>query len=98
VEENVMIKQLLARKSIPQLLAESAGEHKLHRVLGRVQLTSLGVSMIIGAGIFVQVGDAARSQAGPAVIISFVVAAVACALAALCYAEFSSMVPVAGSA
>jgi APA family basic amino acid/polyamine antiporter len=93
-----MLKQLLARKSIPQLLAESAGEHRLHRVLGPVQLTSLGVSMVIGAGIFVQVGDAAREQAGPAVIVSFVVAAIACAFAALCYAEFSAMVPVAGSA
>ncbi|MBV9928556.1 MAG: amino acid permease [Acidobacteria bacterium] len=93
-----MLKQLLARKSIKQLLAESAGGHRLPRVLGPVQLTSLGVSMIIGAGIFVQVGEAARTQAGPAVVISFVVAAVACALAALCYAEFSAMVPVAGSA
>lgn len=93
-----MLKQLLARKPISQLLAESAGKHKLHQVLGPVQLTSLGVSMIIGAGIFVQVGSAAREQAGPAVIFSFIVAAIACTLAALCYAEFSAMVPVAGSA
>lgn len=93
-----MLKQLFARKSLSALMAESAGERKLQRVLGPIQLTSLGVSMIIGAGIFVNVGAVARNQTGPAVIISLVVAAFVCVLAALCYAEFAAMVPVAGSA
>lgn len=93
-----MLKQLFARKSISQILAESAGEHKLNRVLGPVQLTALGVSMIIGAGIFVNIGLVARNQTGPAVVVSLVVSAVVCVLAALCYAEFAAMVPVAGSA
>jgi len=93
-----MLKQLFARKPISQLLAESAGEHKLPRVLGSLQLTSLGVSMIIGAGIFVNIGIVAHNQTGPAVILSLVAAAFVCVLAALCYAEFAAMVPVAGSA
>lgn len=93
-----MAKQLFARKPYALLLEEAAGEQKLPRVLGPVQLTSLGVGAIVGAGIFVLVGVAARDQAGPAVIVSFVVAAFACALAALCYAELAAMVPVAGSA
>jgi APA family basic amino acid/polyamine antiporter len=80
------------------LLAEAAGEHRLRRVLGPVQLTSLGVGAIIGTGIFVLTGVAAHERAGPAMILSFVVAGIACALAALCYAEFASMAPVAGSA
>jgi APA family basic amino acid/polyamine antiporter len=75
-----------------------AGEHRLRRVLGPVQLTSLGVGAIIGTGIFVLTGVAAHERAGPAMILSFVVAGFACALAALCYAEFASMAPVAGSA
>ena len=80
------------------LLAEMAGEHRLHRVLGPVGLTSLGVGCIIGAGIFVVTGRAAALDAGPAVIVSFAVAAIGCTLAALCYAEFAAMAPVAGSA
>jgi APA family basic amino acid/polyamine antiporter len=67
-------------------------------VLGPVQLTSLGVGAIIGAGIFVATGEAARDVAGPALMVSYVVAGVTCIFAALCYAEFASMVPVAGSA
>lgn len=93
-----MAKQLFARKPYALLLEEAADEQKLPRVLGPVQLTSLGVGAIVGAGIFVLVGEAARDQAGPAIIVSFVVAAFACALAALCYAEFAAMAPVAGSA
>ncbi len=91
-------KHLFARKDLELLLAEMAGEHRLHRVLGPVALTSLGVGCIIGAGIFVMTGRAAGQDAGPAVIVSFAVAALGCTLAALCYAEFAAMAPVAGSA
>jgi APA family basic amino acid/polyamine antiporter len=90
--------QLFAVKPIDVLLAEMAGEHRLRRVLGPVTLTSLGVGAIIGAGIFVLTGLAANVYAGPGLVLSFVFAGIGCALAALCYAEFASMVPVAGSA
>jgi APA family basic amino acid/polyamine antiporter len=90
--------QLFATKSLAQLLDEMAGENRLRRVLGPVQLTSLGVGAIIGAGIFVATGAAARNVAGPALMLSYIVAGVTCIFAALCYAEFASMVPVAGSA
>jgi APA family basic amino acid/polyamine antiporter len=90
--------QLFARKSLETLLAEMSGEQRLRRVLGPISLTSLGVGAIIGAGIFVMTGRTAAHQAGPAVMISYVIAGFGCALAALCYAEFASMVPVAGSA
>ncbi|HEV3339655.1 MAG TPA: amino acid permease [Pirellulales bacterium] len=75
-----------------------AGEHRLQRALGPWALTAMGVGAIIGAGIFVLVGKAAHHTAGPALMLSFVVAGVACVFAALCYAEFASMAPVAGSA
>src|SRR5712672_212748 len=90
--------QLFATKSLSLLLEEMAGENRLRRVLGPVQLTSLGVGAIIGAGIFVATGAAARNVAGPALMLSYVVAGMTCVFAALCYAEFASMVPVAGSA
>src|SRR5262250_138327 len=90
--------QLFTRKPLALLLEEMEGESRLHRVLGPVQLTSLGVGAVIGTGIFVLTGVAAHDRSGPAMILSFVVAGIACALAALCYAEFASMVPVAGSA
>src|SRR5881296_1919442 len=93
-----MTNQLFARKSLNQLLDEMAGENRLRRVLGPVQLTSLGVGAIIGAGIFVATGAAAHNVAGPALMLSYVVAGITCVFAALCYAEFASMVPVAGSA
>ncbi len=93
-----MAKNLFRRKSLEVLLEEMAGEHRLRRVLGPVQLTSLGVGATIGTGIFVLTGVAANSKAGPALMLSFVVAGIACIFAALCYAEFASMVPVAGSA
>jgi APA family basic amino acid/polyamine antiporter len=93
-----MTNQLFARKSLAQLLDEMAGENRLRRVLGPIQLTSLGVGAIIGAGIFVATGAAARNVAGPALMVSYVVAGITCIFAALCYAEFASMVPVAGSA
>ncbi len=89
---------LFARKSLEQLLDEMKGDNRLRRVLGPVQLTSLGVGAIIGTGIFVLTGQAAHDKAGPALILSFVVSGIACIFAALCYAEFASMVPVAGSA
>ncbi len=93
-----MSRQLFARKPLKLLLEEMAGDNRLRRVLGPVQLTSLGVGAVIGTGIFVLTGVAAHERAGPAMMLSFVVAGVACALAALCYAEFASMAPVAGSA
>jgi basic amino acid/polyamine antiporter, APA family len=89
---------LFARKPLAMLLEEAKGENRLRRVLGPVQLTSLGVGAIIGTGIFVLTGQAAHDKAGPALVVSFVAAGIACIFAALCYAEFASMVPVAGSA
>jgi amino acid transporter len=91
-------KHLFARKDLEMLFAEMAGEHRLHRVLGPVALTCLGIGCIIGAGIFVMTGVAAADDAGPAIMVSFTIAAFGCALAAFCYAEFASMAPVAGSA
>src|ERR671936_838072 len=90
--------QLFATKSLAQLLSEEAGEGRLRRILGPVQLTSLGVGAIIGTGIFILTGVAAHDRTGPALMLSFVLAGMACVFAALCYAEFASMVPVAGSA
>jgi APA family basic amino acid/polyamine antiporter len=90
--------QLFQVKSVDVLMAEMAGEHGLRRVLGPVSLTALGVGAIIGAGIFVLTGLAANHYAGPALVLSFVVAGLGCTFAALCYAEFAAMVPVAGSA
>lgn len=90
--------QLFARKSMSMIHEEMAGENRLRRVLGPLQLTSLGVGCIIGTGIFVLTGRAAHDMTGPSLILSFVVAGTACIFAALCYAEFASMAPVAGSA
>jgi APA family basic amino acid/polyamine antiporter len=89
--------QLFAKKPLNRLL-EEAGEHRLRRVLGPVSLTALGIGAIIGTGIFVLVGKAAHETTGPALMLSFVVAGIACVFAGLCYAEFASMVPIAGSA
>jgi APA family basic amino acid/polyamine antiporter len=91
-------KQLFARKSLERLHAEMEGENRLRRVLGPVALTAMGVGAIIGAGIFVTTGETAATKAGPSVMLSYVVAGFGCVLAALCYAEFASMAPVAGSA
>ncbi len=90
--------QLTRRKPVAALLND-AGPHRggLRRALGALDLTALGIGAIIGAGIFVMTGVGAR-QAGPGLIISFVMAGVACTMAALCYAEFAAMIPVAGSA
>lgn len=90
--------QLFAKKSLADIHREMAGEQRLKRVLGPVALSALGVGAIIGTGIFVLVGEAAHDKAGPALTLSFVVAGMACIFAALCYAEFASMAPVAGSA
>ena len=90
--------QLWAKKPLAMLLEEEKGENRLKRVLGPVGLTSLGVGAIIGTGIFVLIGEGAHDKAGPALMLSFSVAGLACIFAALCYAEFASMVPVAGSA
>ena len=89
---------LFAKKPLSLLLEEMKGENRLRRVLGPVTLTSLGVGAIIGTGIFVLTGVGAHDKAGPALILSFAASGVACIFAALCYAEFASMVPVAGSA
>jgi APA family basic amino acid/polyamine antiporter len=91
-------KQISRRKSLEHLIKEMAGEDRLQRVLGPVALTALGIGAIIGSGIFVLTGKAAAEDAGPALVVSFAVAAVGCALAAFCYAEFAAMAPVAGSA
>src|SRR5262247_1256286 len=91
---------LFVRKSIAALKAEAAtsGEHSLKRTLSAMNLVSLGIGAIIGAGIFVLTGHAAASYAGPAVALSFVLGGFACAFAGLCYAEMASTVPIAGSA
>ena len=90
---------LFRTKTIEQSIADTEEpEHQLRKQLGAVQLTVFGVGVVIGTGIFVLTGEAAGAKAGPAVALSFVFAGVACALAALCYAEFASTVPVAGSA
>jgi APA family basic amino acid/polyamine antiporter len=83
-------------KSLDAILA-TAEKKSLHRSLGAFQLTMLGIGAIIGTGIFVLTAEAAN-KAGPAMMISFIIAAVVCALAALCYSELASMVPVSGSA
>jgi APA family basic amino acid/polyamine antiporter len=90
--------QLFAKKSLQLLLDEMAGDHRLKRALGPVSLTCLGIGAVIGAGIFVATGAAANQVAGPALMVSYLVAGVTCIFAALCYAEFASMAPVAGSA
>ena len=84
------------RKSIEDLQAE-ADSHGLHRALGPMHLVLLGIGCILGAGIYVLPGTAAANFAGPAVMISFVIAGTACALTALCYAELASTMPVSGS-
>src|SRR5579864_3704750 len=91
---------LFARKPLNSILTEASetGEHSLRRALGPTNLITLGIGAIIGTGIFVLTGTAAANHAGPAIILSFSLAAVACVFAGLCYAEFASMIPVAGSA
>ena len=91
---------LLATKPISTIMKEAheTGEHSLKRALGPSNLIALGIGAIIGTGIFVITGTATAQHAGPAVILSFIFAAIGCVFAGICYAEFSSMIPVAGSA
>ena len=91
---------LFATKPVDKLMAEAAevGEHSLKRSLGPVNLIALGIGGIIGAGLFVRTAAAIADRAGPSVVLAFIVAGIGCAFAGLCYAEFASMIPVAGSA
>ena len=98
-----MFKDVHRTKSIAHIISTADGHESLKRTLGPVQLTLLGIGGIIGAGIFSAVGSAAaggagHQGAGPALILSFIITAITCGFAALCYAEFASMVPIAGSA
>ncbi len=94
---------LWSKKSVAILQAEAAGQvegdiHTLKRALGALNLTTLGIGAIIGAGIFVLTGSAAAQYAGPGIVYSFILAGIGCLFAGLCYAEFASMIPIAGSA
>jgi APA family basic amino acid/polyamine antiporter len=90
---------LFIKKPLDQLMSQSADSEKgLKRTLGPGNLVALGIGAIIGAGLFVRTAAAAGEAAGPAVVVSFIIAAVGCAFAGLCYAEFASMIPIAGSA
>src|SRR5450759_574237 len=98
-EGNHMSGNLFATKSLARIIAESeSGEHHLKKTLGPVNLVALGIGAIIGAGLFSLTGIAAADNAGPAVVLSFVIAAIGCAFAGMCYSEFSTMIPIAGSA
>lgn len=90
---------LWSRKSIPAILADAHnGPHKLRRTLGISDLIMLGIGMIVGAGLFSITGIAAAENAGPAIVISFIIAAIGCAFAGICYSELATMIPVSGSA
>src|SRR5437667_343065 len=91
---------LFATKPLDVLMTEAAeqGDHSLRRALGPVNLVTLGIGAIIGAGIFVLTGTVAATHAGPGIILSYILAGTGCVFAGLCYAEFASMIPVAGSA
>ena len=94
-----MDSNLLKTKSIEQLVGDAEhGAKALKRTLTAMDLTLLGIGAIIGTGIFVLTGTAAANQAGPAIVLSYVLAGLACAFAALCYAEFAAMIPISGSA
>ncbi|EDK33121.1 amino acid permease [Clostridium kluyveri] len=92
------MKNIFRTKPIESLLEEASGKESLQKVLGSFELTMLGIGAIIGTGIFVLTGLAAANYFGPALVISFILAGLACGFAALCYAEIAAMVPVAGSA
>src|SRR5690242_19149558 len=91
---------LFKKKPLERLMkeADEVGDHTLKRSLGWVNLVALGIGGIIGAGLFVRTAAAIADRAGPSVVLAFIVAGVGCAFAGLCYAEFASMIPVAGSA
>jgi APA family basic amino acid/polyamine antiporter len=93
-----VLKQLTARKSVAAIIREIDSGPKLNRVLGPATLTSVGLGAMIGSGIFVLTGTVAAVHTGPAVTLAFLVAAIGCGLAALCYAELAAMIPVSGSA
>jgi len=94
-----MTKGLFAKKSIRALLDEASdNRHGLKRTLTATNLTSLGIGAIIGAGLFVLTGHVAAEYTGPGILLSFILAAIVCVFAALCYAEFASLIPIAGSA
>src|SRR5205085_12595936 len=88
----------LRRKNVNELQAEAASDQRLRRTLGPLNLVTLGIGAIVGTGIFVLTGEVAALNAGPAVVLSFVLAGAASVFAALCYSEFASLVPMAGSA
>lgn len=89
---------IFATKPVKMLIAETEGKRGLKKALGAFDLTLLGIGAVVGTGIFVLTGQAAAQYAGPSLILSYILSGLACLFAALCYAEFSSMVPVAGSA
>ncbi len=95
-----MANQMMATKPLSVILEEAkeTGEHSLKRALGPINLVTLGIGAIIGAGIFVLTGNAAANNAGPAIVVSFVLVGIMCTFAGLCYAEFASLIPIAGSA
>jgi|SRR5579872_2220539 len=95
-----MASKLLATKPLRVIMEEAneSGEGSLRRALGPVNLITLGIGAIIGAGIFVLTGQAAATSAGPAIVLSFILSGIICAFAGLCYAEFASLIPIAGSA
>ena len=98
LEEVVLDSNLLKTKSIEQLVGDVEEGRHLKRTLTALDLTLLGIGCIIGTGIFVLTGTAAANQAGPAILVSYLLAGLACGFAALCYAEFAAMIPIAGSA
>ena len=90
---------LFAVKPLESILAQSGdAEHSLKQTLGPFSLVALGLGAVIGAGIFTLTGQAAGDHAGPAIVISFIIAAIGCGFAGLCYSEFATMIPIAGSA
>lgn len=93
----MLFKQYFAKKPLTELANEAKHSHDLERTLSAFQLVLLGIGAIVGAGIFVYVGTGA-AHAGPAVILSFILSGLACACAALCYAELAAAIPLSGSA
>ena len=92
------MRQLFRRRNVTDLQHEADSDNRLHRALGPLNLLTLGIGAIIGAGIFVLTGQAAAQYAGPGIAISFVISGLGCLFAGLCYAEYAAMIPVSGSA
>src|ERR1700712_2101667 len=88
---------LMGRKSVDDILESGEGEQQLSKSLGALSIMAIGIGAIIGAGIFVLTGTAAAQYAGPGIMLSFMLAGVACALVGLCYAELAAILPVSGS-